>query len=452
LLIILPKHPLTALAHVLLAHLAIRAGDIASAAQSIQICLGIWSGEARWHNLSARIYLANLQQKYGVGETGGEEDLNHAISHLEEAVRLEPTRASHAILLSQMIFQTAAHDPIAQKRALRILEKTSRITGSEPEIWLALAAAYQQLGGKTNLKLAYASAERAVSVAREANGRQALIEAHIQLGQMALSNAEPEEAYRQARQALRIEAYHPEATLLQVQALEALNRVDDALEVIEKALPNLPDNLQLQVKRGSLLSQSSEPAAGLAMLENLVGQYPTQPAIHSALAKNLYRVGRKEDAIQHAQQALQQSNNNETPLDGHEIGEMHTLLGNLYNELGHLDQAIYQFNTALQQEPEHIDAYLALAETYHKQRQFLKAQEVLEQAINAAPSDPRSYFKAGMAYKDGRNYEASANMLRKAAQLSPHDINIRKQLAAVMAIVVLNNTRNLGNKVADEVR
>ena len=53
--------------------------------------------------------------------------------------------------------------------------------------------------------------------------------------------------------------------------------------------------------------------------------------------------------------------------------------------------------------------------------------------------DPRPYLQASAAYKESRDYRNAEYMLRQAAQLSPSDQSIRRQLAAIVALNLVNN-------------
>ncbi len=479
----LPRHPLNILAHRLLAQLEKQSGSLTAALHAIHIALAAWPDEARWHNLAARI---RMGLPFSAGpEAGSEDDLSaspDAVAYLEEAIRLEPDCADHAILLSQVI-QTNAHgDPQAHRKALRILEQGSKDNPQNAELWLALANLYRftaakaAAAGKPERKLALSSAssaaacaERAASLAEEQNEPEIGANAHVLLGRLALAKNDVEEAYRQARLALKIQTNHSAGTLLQVECLEALGRPEDAIELLDKSLSLKPNNLNIEIKRAALMSAqsaqapgNSQPAptalVGLDLLENLAMQHPDEPKVFSALAKNLAAVNRKEEAIQNAQRALALANQPELPgetttdltgerpaaesLTVKEISDLHQLLGAMYAGLGHLDQAVHQFDSALQYNPENVDAYLALADVYFKQRLFLKTEAVLKEAINAAPNEALVYYQAGVMYKQGHNYKEAELMLHKAASLAPDDIKIKRQLASMMAANLMVSQQN----------
>jgi Flp pilus assembly protein TadD len=83
-----------------------------------------------------------------------------------------------------------------------------------------------------------------------------------------------------------------------------------------------------------------------------------------------------------------------------------------------------------------------LGETYQDQRQHNKALAVFKQATSVAPQDPRPYVQAGMAMKDGKDYRGAESMLRRAVELAPGDVNIRRKLAGVVAMILVRQQPN----------
>ena len=53
--------------------------------------------------------------------------------------------------------------------------------------------------------------------------------------------------------------------------------------------------------------------------------------------------------------------------------------------------------------------------------------------------DPRAYIQAAAAYKDSKDYRNAESMLRQAAQIAPNDPVIRRQLASIVALNLVNN-------------
>lgn len=106
---------------------------------------------------------------------------------------------------------------------------------------------------------------------------------------------------------------------------------------------------------------------------------------------------------------------------------------------GHLDKAISNLDQAIKLDPSRIEAYLEMGQTYQERREIPKAIETYHRAISMVEKDPRPYVQAAAAYKESRDYRNAEYMLRQAAQFSPTDQSIRRQLAALVALNLVNN-------------
>jgi len=62
-------------------------------------------------------------------------------------------------------------------------------------------------------------------------------------------------------------------------------------------------------------------------------------------------------------------------------------------------------------------------------------------AVKIAPNDYRPYYQAGLALKDSKDYLEAETMFRRAAHLAPNELNIHRQLAAVVALNLVHNRR-----------
>ena len=73
--------------------------------------------------------------------------------------------------------------------------------------------------------------------------------------------------------------------------------------------------------------------------------------------------------------------------------------------------------------------------------------ETYKKAIKTYPSDPRPYYQAGLLFKSSRDYSAAESMLRKAAEKAPDDIDIHRQLAALVALNLVHNRQPVSTEI-----
>jgi tetratricopeptide (TPR) repeat protein len=81
-----------------------------------------------------------------------------------------------------------------------------------------------------------------------------------------------------------------------------------------------------------------------------------------------------------------------------------------------------------------LEALLEIGKAFSDRREFHKALAAYQKAIEVDENDYRAYYLAAMVMRDGKDYPGAENMLRKAAQLNPDDVNIRRQLGAIVAL------------------
>lgn len=82
----------------------------------------------------------------------------------------------------------------------------------------------------------------------------------------------------------------------------------------------------------------------------------------------------------------------------------------------------YFFSQVIEENPENIQAYLALAEAYYKMKNFDKAISVLEEAEKIDSFDFRPFFEKGkILYESGKKSEARV-AFEKAMKIAPGSI------------------------------
>jgi tetratricopeptide (TPR) repeat protein len=421
---------LTALCHVFLARVAFNSLDQSLAIQAIDTALSIWPEEPRWHALAAAI------------KSQTENNYAKALPHLETATQLEPQNYSHFINLGMLYQKMAINDPAHLKNALKAFEKASLLKPDIPDAWNDMAETYLIEGSNSALKHAAAFADRALSLALSDPKNEPPLHTYLLRAEIALRMGELELADQNSQNVLKVEPLNAEAVWLRAQALEKLDRPQEALKVLEHIGRSGLEPVRFQIKKAALYRQTQEPAAAVKMISTIAEKNPDQPLLLSLLAQALSDAGQKEEALQAAQLALQ-SDPNHAELEVSEKAKLHYLIGLDAVGAGHLDKAIHHLDTAIELDPSFVEPYLELGFAYNRQRQYLKAQKIFQQATVIAPEDSRPFLHSGLALKEGKDYQSAETMLRRAAHLAPTDVQIRKHLAAVAALNLVHNPHNI---------
>jgi len=413
----------TPMLYALLARLTHKHGnpleDSTIALQAIQKALKYWPDESHWHTLAAKIYLSHLPKD-------GQAASDSAISHLEQAIRFAPDFAEPYILLGQIYAQRS----VTQK-SIELLEIASEMTPDDVQVWLLLAQAHQSAG---NVSEAAECAEKTIHLA------PSQVAPLLLRGEIALDEGQPKSARSHAQAALDLEPENASALLLMSRALQALNQPGDAIELLEKALPNIQAPLPLHLEHIQLIREARGAKAALQTAHELSERFPEEPRVLSELAKTLAEDGQLEAAIHTAQRALR-SNTSLDSQDANLQASLHYQLGSLLSQAGHLDQAIHNLVEAIHSNPDFIDPYLELGRVHQQRRQHSLALNTFNQAIAAAPNDARPYYHAGVALKENKDYLEAEKMLRRACELAPDDVSIHRLLGAVVTLNMVHNHR-----------
>jgi tetratricopeptide (TPR) repeat protein len=214
-----------------------------------------------------------------------------------------------------------------------------------------------------------------------------------------------------------------EAALRELQVATRLDPSDAdahyALAMTAWALSN--QSSASQRARGAPLQDYGALAAG--EFRKLAALRPQDASLRQILTEIDLEMGRKEDALSEAQEAVRLAPDNSGP---------HVALGRAYFAGAEEDKAAEEYAKALKLNPKEGEAYLALGQIRFFQRRYAQAAENFQQAIQVSPNLAPAY--AGMAkilIQQGRSAEAR-NMLEKVVALDPQDWQSQYQLAVLL--------------------
>jgi tetratricopeptide (TPR) repeat protein len=411
------QYPSHAIYHVIQAKVAEQLGDWHIALKAMQAALSLWSDESRWQAYFGKLLLLNDQYP-------------ESVLHYLSAIEMEPEYLQHYLDLSQAYMRNGEPG-----QAVSILQQGVKIAPDKVEPYLALASTYYE---QQNYIQAKRNSDLATKIAPEQSS-PLLLSARI-----ALKLDDPGQAKAKSEAVLRINPDDSQALYIQAQAYADLGDTEQALQVVEKAIPLSNEPLSLYLQRADLLAAAGDSQDLLSELKAIADQYPDEPLVLGPLAKAYAEAGQKNEAIQAAQQALHRSSR-VMPLD--EQAQLHHLLGRLLRDTGQLDQSIHQLSEAIRIAPQTLNSYLELGLTQEERRQFEPALETYKKAINIYPTDARPYHQAGLLLKSSRDYPAAESMLRKAAERDPENVEIHRQLAALVALNLVHSRQPITTEI-----
>lgn len=388
---------------VVLARIAQKNQDYAQAFEAIEVALGIWENEINWHILAAE-----LAEQCGESES--------CRMHLEKALRLNSNDYELLVRLVQHYLKTGYFEP-----AVQLLQNVVHLYSERSEIWLLMALAMQ---GCNDDKAALRAAEKAVEL-DATNGK-----AWITAGEIALRLGDENKVLYFARQAEKVAPADAGTRLLVVKILIRQGQSGEALAELNRAIEEVPGQWELELERARLIAKIQGVSAAQEVLQKLVLNYPQNEQILWLFAQTCVKTGKIKLAEQSGLQALKINPQNV---------EIHRLLAEVFRDQGQLDRAVFHLSEAIRLQPAHLDTYLSLGEVYTSRREFHKALAIYQQAIQVNPQDYRPYYYSALVLRDGKDYPGAEVMLRRAAELAPEDVNIRRQLGAIIALNLVHH-------------
>lgn len=385
-----------------------KCGYAPEALEAWQAALSVWDDEPLWQALAGKLAAA-------------EGNLESAINHWKTASALMPESVDFMVELGKVLIASCQADD-----ALQVLERASSIDGERSEVWYWMAEALRILKRLPN---ALQIAEKAVSLDEEG------ILPRLLCGEIALQMGNANLAFEFSRQALTNQPFNEVAVLFQVKVLESTNRGNEGLTLLERSIT--PEStIQMVLAYARLVYQLRGPQAALPMLKKIVQTDPDEVGVLNLLAHAQEECGEMENAEQTAFNALQLQPSQP---------DLNRLMGRLKRLSGQLDQSVHFLSEAIRLEPSNLDAYIELGKTYQDRREMNQALAIYEKAIAADPGDHRPYYLAGIVLRESKDYQGAEKMLKRASELAPQDVNIRRLLGAVVTLNLIHSSQEVGS-------
>lgn len=96
-----------------------------------------------------------------------------------------------------------------------------------------------------------------------------------------------------------------------------------------------------------------------------------------------------------------------------------------------LDKAIMCWQTAIDWDPEYVDAYYNLGTAYNQLQDYERSAQAFEQAIKLKPDYPEALYNLGLTLVKLNRLDDAIHSYQKALEISPDDIDIHLALGSV---------------------
>jgi tetratricopeptide (TPR) repeat protein len=203
----------------------------------------------------------------------------------------------------------------------------------------------------------------------------------------------------------------------------------EAEHFLQLALHDDPDNSEALYGLGSIYLQQNKAADARATFERVIKlpqRYPgTLPNAWNNLGLLSAREGHTDEAIQQFQQALQLDPDHFIALEN---------LGNAYRQAKRWDDAKATLQRALQLNPDNAEANYALGMVYAQTDDADRAYEYLKKAVAEKPAYPEALNNLGVLYLRKQQPAEAENSFKEAIRVAPSFEQSYFNLARLYAI------------------
>jgi len=187
-----------------------------------------------------------------------------------------------------------------------------------------------------------------------------------------------------------------------------------AVQVFDRLIREFPEDLDHRIRLGNVyLEMGNLPAAERVLLQALRSD-AKNPDVLYALGIACYQSEDFERALFYMQQ-----------LAGRRMPKVHYSLGLIYWRRGELENTERHLKLALEYQPEHVDAALALSQTLLRQNKATEAVPVMRDAAALMPGDPSVRYTLGVVLVASEHWEGAVLTFQTALQLDPDNDDAR---------------------------
>lgn len=393
--------------HIAFAKTCILSGESRTALQAFEKALELRPDFAELHGEAAKMSL----------DSG---DSLNAMVHLVAAHQAEPDNEEIVLELGKAYLKENQIE-----NAISLLKEFTTDFRKSSETLIDLAKAYAASGNK----------QLAINQIEQIGSEFSLSTfGLLECSRLLLECGEVQKSFDFARKAAMVSPDSPEVIILIAEIVARKNGKEQALQLLNKAIEKDQKEYAVLRTRALYSFEIAGEEVSLPLFEELHNSDPEDDEILSGLAKIAFHQGECGKAKEYGLAALK---------FGNQSHQIHQILGNIYHTEGNLDKAIFHLTKAIDLQPDLLEAYLELSAVYNSRRSFTQAIETLSKAVEQISDNADLYLALAGLLKESKDYRQAEFMLRKAMELTPDDLNIRRQLGAVVALNLIHSSQEV---------
>jgi tetratricopeptide (TPR) repeat protein len=186
---------------------------------------------------------------------------------------------------------------------------------------------------------------------------------------------------------------------------------DKSENYILKAVELSPNDANVNLTAGQIFMQKQEFETALPYVKKAVELEPSNTKSIRNLAQIYYDIGQLEESIQTYEVAINKETDREVKAD------LYFNLGILYNRVGNLEEAEYNFTNSLDENPDDIEAIMGMAQVFENAEKWRKAEKFYRELIAVDPDNPEHFRGMSRVLLQQGEPDESLRYLEKAKRL-----------------------------------
>ncbi len=186
---------------------------------------------------------------------------------------------------------------------------------------------------------------------------------------------------------------------------------DKSESYILKAVELSPNDANVNLTAGQIFMQKQEFETALPFVKKAVELDPSNTKSIRNLAQIYYDIGQLEESIQTYEVAIDKETEPKVKAD------LYFNLGILYNRVGNLEEAEYNFTNSLDENPDDIEAVMGMAQVFENAEKWRKAEKFYRELIAVDPDNPEHYRGMSRVLLQQGEPDESLRYLEKAKRL-----------------------------------
>ena len=186
---------------------------------------------------------------------------------------------------------------------------------------------------------------------------------------------------------------------------------DKSENYILKAVELSPNDANVNLTAGQIFMQKQEFETALPYVKKAVELEPSNTKSIRNLAQIYYDIGKFEESIQTYEVAINKEMDHKVKAD------LYFNLGILYNRIGNLEEAEYNFTNSLDENPDDIEAVMGMAQVFENAEKWRKAEKFYRELIAIDPDNPDHYRGMSRVLLQQGEPDESLRYLEKAKRL-----------------------------------